>query len=72
MQNVLMMAVKADHGKIEPELLTVEQVSQFVGLGVRTVWSKVSAGEFPRPVRIGRATRWRRSEILRWIDALAE
>ena len=72
MQNLLMMAVKADREKIEPELLMVEQVAQMVGLGIRTIWSKVSAGEFPRPVRIGRATRWRRSEILQWIDALAK
>ena len=70
--DLLMMAIKPDREKVEPELLTVEQVAQLTTLGVRTVWSLVSEGSFPRPVKIGRATRWRRSQIMAWVDSLDE
>lgn len=70
--DLLMMASKPEREKVEPELLTVEQVAQLTTLGVRTVWSLVSEGSFPRPVKIGRATRWRRSQVMAWVDSLDE
>jgi excisionase family DNA binding protein len=70
--DLLMMAIKPEREKVEPELLTVEQVAQLTTLGVRTVWSLVSEGSFPRPVKIGRATRWRRSQVMSWVDSLDE
>ena len=70
--DLLMMAIKPEREKVEPELLTVEQVAQLTTLGVRTIWSLVSEGSFPRPVKIGRATRWRRSQIMAWVDSLDE
>jgi excisionase family DNA binding protein len=70
--DLLMMAIKPEREKVEPELLTVEQVAQLTTLGVRTVWSLVSEGSFPRPVKIGRATRWRRSQVMAWVDSLDE
>lgn len=70
--DLLMTASKPEREKVEPELLTVEQVAQLTTLGVRTVWSLVSEGSFPRPVKIGRATRWRRSQVMAWVDSLDE
>lgn len=35
-----------------------------------TVWRKVQAGEFPRPVKLSeRITAWRTSDIRAWIEA---
>lgn len=56
----------------EPErlLLPVDQVAQMLGLGVRTVWRLTSARRLAAPVRIGRAVRWRRQDVLEFVDAL--
>lgn len=36
----------------------------------RAAWYKhLSAGKIPRPVKIGSLTRWRRQELMDWIDA---
>lgn len=51
-------------------LLNVEAVARMVSLSVRAVWRMVSTGQFPKPVRIGRSTRWRRSDVEAWIDGL--
>jgi len=54
--------------RVEDRLLTVADVAEYLGLSVGTVYNKVSRGEIPH-VKLGRAVRFRRSEIDRWIDA---
>ncbi|WP_243363849.1 helix-turn-helix transcriptional regulator [Fundidesulfovibrio terrae] len=36
-----------------------------------TWWAKVASGEFPKPVRIGRCTAWKASDITALVDRLA-
>jgi len=51
-------------------LLGIEGVVDIVSLSKRTVWRLVSAGEFPAPVKVGRASRWRVADIRQWVDSL--
>ena len=50
-------------------LLRVDYVAEFLGISERYVWKLNSSGRLPRPVRLGGATRWVRSELVAWIDA---
>jgi prophage regulatory protein len=63
-------------GKVEggssDRLLRLRQVLDRVGLSKATVYRKISAGEFPRPVSVGRiSVRWRESDVGGWIAALS-
>ena len=49
-------------------LLTVKDVKTLTKLGESTIWRYVDEEKIPRPVRIGKAVRWRTSEIAAWID----
>ena len=51
-------------------LATVEEVSAACSLGKRTIWRLTSAGQFPRPVKIGRAARWRWEDIEAFVREL--
>jgi excisionase family DNA binding protein len=51
------------------ELLKASEVAEITGLGKRTWWRHVSSGRAPQPVRVGRAVRWRRAELMDWITA---
>lgn len=51
------------------ELLKVKQVADFLGVSVRQVWNLRTEKLLPQPVRLGRSSRWRRSELLAWIDS---
>jgi len=51
-------------------LLPVGEVAERLGVSVRTVWSLRSAGKIPDAVKIGNATRWRRSDIESYIRGL--
>jgi excisionase family DNA binding protein len=55
---------------MQSELLNVkEAASQICHCSERHVWGLLRSGRFPAPIRLGRAVRWRRSELLAWIEA---
>ena len=49
-------------------LLTVKEVAEMLGLSERTVYRLADSGTMPRPVKLGAAVRWRRSELEEWIE----
>lgn len=55
-------------------LLTIEDVSEFIGLPVSTIYSqrykRVGVGALA--LRIGRHLRWRPEDIDRWLDEQSE
>lgn len=56
---------------VEPALLLdVRETAALVGMSARWLWRAVSAGDFPTPIKIGRATRWRRCEVEAWVEGL--
>ena len=67
---------KPDAGKretplgIEPELLCDSDVGTLLGISRRSVHRLNSQGDLPSPIRLPglRAIRWRRSDLLAWID----
>ncbi|MBT2132499.1 helix-turn-helix transcriptional regulator [Aliiroseovarius lamellibrachiae] len=50
-------------------LLTREDVISMVGFQIGAIYKKMAAGEFPKPVKIGRASRWSEHAIADWIEA---
>lgn len=54
----------------EERLLSAKDVAKLLSCGVSTVWQKAAAGEIPGPVRMGTSTRWKMSEIQRFIARL--
>lgn len=54
---------------LTPELLTTSEVAKLVNAGHRSVWRWSRNGAMPSPVRMGSAVRFRRAEIMAWIEA---
>ena len=53
-------------------VLRLPEVKIRTGLSRTGIYSRIAAGEFPRPVALGpRAVGWREADIERWIDRLA-
>ena len=53
----------------DKELLNVKDVAAALSVSERQVWKLLSSGRIPMPVRLGRSVRWRRDELLQWVDA---
>ncbi|SMG61074.1 transcriptional regulator, AlpA family [Paraburkholderia susongensis] len=50
------------------QVMRMKDVVKRIGLCRATIYSMISRGEFPRPIRIGeRATGWRESELEAWL-----
>jgi len=50
-------------------LVRLPEVIHRVGLGKTAIYSRIRAGEFPRPVDLGGVVAWVESEIDAWIEA---
>lgn len=53
----------------QAELLTVEQLAALLAIGKRTLWRYARSGRAPAPIKIGAVVRWRRAEVMTWIEA---
>lgn len=51
-----------------PPLLTADDVAALLNVSERTLWRLLSAGKVPKPVRIGRSTRWRAEDVREWVQ----
>lgn len=44
-------------------LLTVGEVAELLRVSERAIWKWSASGQIPRPAKIGRAARWRASDL---------
>jgi prophage regulatory protein len=60
------------HDPIE-RLIRIDEVKRLTGISTATLYRKISAREFPRPVPLGAAARaWPLSEVQSWIAGRIE
>lgn len=52
------------------EFLTVENILARFQMSRASLYRAVSRGEFPAPVKLGRSTRWRVSDVDAWVASL--
>lgn len=55
-----------------PELLSVRQAAEFLGIGVSTLYAALAEGRVPvTPIRVGRTMKLPRRGLERWLSAVA-
>lgn len=55
------------------QLLRLRTVLGYVPLSKSSLYSRISAGEFPPPIHIGRrAVAWKKSDVDRWVNLQIE
>jgi excisionase family DNA binding protein len=62
------MTSLADIESRQAELLDVRAVAELLACSKRHVYRLSDAGRMPRPVALGRLIRWRRAELLNWVN----
>jgi prophage regulatory protein len=67
-----MQAVQHENRPVE-RLIRIDEVKRLTGISTATLYRKISANEFPRPVRLGAVARaWPLSEVQDWIAGRIE
>jgi prophage regulatory protein len=57
---------------VKEELIDIATVCRRISLSRPTIYRQIASGNFPTPLKIGRAARWRGEAIDAWIARLAE
>ncbi|MDR4514910.1 AlpA family phage regulatory protein [Nitrosomonas sp.] len=53
---------------LSPErLINLDEVEKQTGFKSSYIYSQIQLGKFPKPVKVGAASRWRESEVQSWI-----
>ncbi len=53
----------------QPLLVSIAEVAQMLRASIRTIERMLATGEIPEPVRLRGSRRWRREDIVAWVDA---
>lgn len=54
---------------VDNPLLTVKQVSAWIGMSVATIYRWIAENKFPEPVKLGnRSVRWPKADIEAWLS----
>ena len=48
-------------------LLPIAAVTARIGMKKTWLYAQIRKGKFPRPLKLGRAARWRLSDVSRWL-----
>jgi len=69
MQN-LMAQLKAESAQLEADrFLRINEVSGMIGFNKKWIYEAIQKGRFPSPIKFGTSSRWRLSEVKKWIDS---
>ena len=59
-----------ENQETKPILLRRAEVENLTSMSCTSIYARMRDGSFPEPLKIGRSVRWRRDEIVAWIDTL--
>ncbi|WP_239806811.1 helix-turn-helix transcriptional regulator [Croceicoccus hydrothermalis] len=61
----------ANRASSEIELIDIKAVSDIISLSRSTIYARIQNGQFPDGIKLGRSTRWRKSDVLLWVEEQA-
>ena len=54
------------------QLISVKQLAELCSISERATWRLLASGVLPKPIKMGRCTRFFRSDVSRCLDGLRE
>lgn len=52
---------------LSDKLVNMAFITEFTGLSDKWFYKLIQEGQFPRPIKLGRSSRWLKSEIEAWV-----
>lgn len=54
---------------LEDQFVDMTFITRLTGLTDKWFYKLIKDGEFPKPIKLGRSSRWLQSEVERWVQA---
>ena len=61
-----------EYSVLNDQLVTMAFITKLTGLTDKWFYKLISLGQFPRPIKLGRSSRWLRSEVEIWLQQRIE
>ncbi|BBV03411.1 helix-turn-helix transcriptional regulator [Providencia rettgeri] len=57
---------------LDDQFVDMKFITRLTGLTDKWFYKLIQDGEFPKPIKLGRSSRWLRSEVVQWLNARIE
>lgn len=57
-----------DYSVLKDQLVTMVFITQLTGLTDKWFYKLIKDGKFPKPIKLGRSSRWLQSEVEAWLQ----
>ncbi|MEH3399601.1 AlpA family transcriptional regulator [Enterobacter cloacae] len=57
-----------DYSVLNDQLVTMAFITRLTGLTDKWFYFLIKNGEFPKPIKLGRSSRWLQSEVESWLQ----
>ncbi|MCG5047482.1 MULTISPECIES: helix-turn-helix transcriptional regulator [Pectobacterium] len=62
------MSTAADYRLLNDQFVDMTFITQLTGLTDKWFYKLIQLGEFPKPIKLGRSSRWLQSEVETWLQ----
>ncbi|EMM7793224.1 AlpA family transcriptional regulator [Klebsiella oxytoca] len=52
---------------LNDKMVDMKFITEFTGLTDKWFYKLISEGQFPKPIKLGRSSRWMQSEVENWV-----
>ncbi len=53
---------------LDEPLVDMKFITKFTGLTDKWFYKQIQEGQFPKPIKLGRSSRWQKSEVEAWLQ----
>ncbi|EPV3841891.1 helix-turn-helix transcriptional regulator [Morganella morganii] len=53
---------------LDEPLVDMKEITKFTGLTDKWFYKQIQEGQFPKPIKFGRSSRWQKSEVEAWLQ----
>ncbi|HBW8316257.1 AlpA family transcriptional regulator [Klebsiella pneumoniae] len=53
---------------LNDKMVDMKFITEFTGLTDKWFYKLISEGQFPKPIKLGRSSRWMQSEVEEWVN----
>lgn len=54
---------------LDEPLVDMKFITKFTGLTDKWFYKLIQEGQFPKPIKLGRSSRWQKSQVEAWLQA---
>ncbi|OSK09218.1 putative regulatory protein [Escherichia coli FVEC1465] len=75
-EDILTMLTTTSHDSVllraDDPLIDMNYITSFTGMTDKWFYRLISEGHFPKPIKLGRSSRWYKSEVEQWMQQRIE